>query len=118
MNMKNKAFVKNAGQFCAGKIMVAACAVVFLLGAPASQGAERQTLHGQMPLAVSHLTATGRLPATNTLRLAICLPLSNKAALTNLLQQIYDPASPNYHHYLTPDQFAKMFGPTESDYQA
>src|SRR5437879_9488506 len=37
--------------------------------------------------------------------------------LTNLSQQIYDPASSNYRHYLTPAQFADNFGPTEQDYQ-
>src|SRR5262249_24793073 len=35
-----------------------------------------------------------------------------------LLQQIYNPASSNYHHYLTTQQFTEKFGPTEHDYQA
>ncbi len=59
-----------------------------------------------------------RLPATNRLNLAIGLPLRNQAALDKLLAEIYDPASTNYHHYLTPEQFAAQFGPTEQDYQA
>ncbi|HLX94376.1 MAG TPA: protease pro-enzyme activation domain-containing protein, partial [Verrucomicrobiae bacterium] len=50
--------------------------------------------------------------------LAIGLPLRNKDALNSLLQQLYDPSSPNYRHYLTPDQFTEQFGPTEQDYQA
>src|ERR1700690_3675424 len=37
--MQNKAFVKIAGQFHAGKIITAACAMVFLLGAATVQGA-------------------------------------------------------------------------------
>ena len=37
--------------------------------------------------------------------------------MTNLLRQIYDPASPNYQHYLTPEEFTAQFGPTEQDYQ-
>ena len=52
------------------------------------------------------------------MKLAIGLPLRNKEGLTNLLQGIYDPASPDYHHYLTPAQFAERFGPTEQDYRA
>ena len=52
------------------------------------------------------------------MNLAIGLPLRNQEALTNLLQQIYDPASPNFHHYLTPEEFTAQFGPTEQDYQA
>lgn len=77
-----------------------------------------KTLSGHVPAAVSHLAAKGRLAATNQLTLAIGLPLRNAGALTNLLAQIYDPASPNYHHYLTPDEFTAQFGPTEQDYQA
>lgn len=34
-----------------------------------------------------------------------------------MLQQIYDRASPQYRHYLTPEQFTEMFGPTAQDYQ-
>ena len=52
------------------------------------------------------------------LNLAIGLPLRNEQALDDLLQQIYDPASPNFRHYLTPEQFTEQFGPTEQDYQA
>jgi subtilase family serine protease len=60
----------------------------------------------------------GRFPGTNRLNLAMGLPLRNEEALDNLLQQIYDPASPNFRQYLTPEQFTEMFGPTEQDYQA
>ena len=27
-------------------------------------------------------------------------------------------ASPNFHHYLTPEQFTEKFGPSQEDYQA
>ena len=77
-------------------------------------------LPGHIPSAVTslHLQPTSVLPASQHLQLAIGLPLRNREGLTNLLQQIYDPASPNYHHYLTPQQFTEQFGPTEQDYQA
>jgi uncharacterized repeat protein (TIGR01451 family) len=75
-------------------------------------------LHGHVPAIVSHLQQKGDLPAATDLQLAIGLPLRNCEALTNLLQQIYDPSSTNYHHYLSPEQFAAQFGPTEQDYQA
>ena len=77
-----------------------------------------KTLSGHVPAVVSQLQAKGLLSATTNLDLAIGLPLRNRAALTNLLQQIYDPASTNYHKYLTPEQFTAQFGPTEQDYQA
>ena len=34
-----------------------------------------------------------------------------------MLREIYDPASPHYRQYLTPEQFTERFGPTEQDYQ-
>jgi hypothetical protein len=86
--------------------------------AAGAQAVQTQSLPGHVPAAVAGLTPLGRLPATHVLLLAIGLPLRNKAELTNLLQSIYDPASPAYHHYLTPAQFAETFGPTEEDYQA
>lgn len=73
-------------------------------------------LHGNMPSVVSKLQAEGDLPAATELHLAIGLPLRNGEALTNLLEQIYDPASTNYHRYLTPEQFTEQFGPSEQDY--
>lgn len=85
-----------------------------------AQTTGKQRLHGHLPEAVArfHLQPTGRLSATQHLNLAIGLPLRNEAALDSLLQQIYDPASPNFRQYLTPEQFTERFGPTEQDYQA
>jgi subtilase family serine protease len=81
--------------------------------------AERQVLHGHVPVAVAHfkLQPTGQLPAATSLHLAIGLPLRNQEALTGLIQQLYNPANPHYHQYLTPEQFTDQFGPTEQDYQ-
>ena len=66
----------------------------------------------------SRLTPAGRLPATNELFLSIGLPLRNEGELNELLRQLYDPASTNFHKFLTPSEFAARFGPTEPDYQA
>jgi hypothetical protein len=77
-----------------------------------------KSLPGHVPAVVGRLSPTGRLPATNRLNLAIGLPLRNQAALKLLLHQLYDPASTNFHRYLTPEQFTARFGPAEADYQA
>jgi subtilase family serine protease len=58
----------------------------------------------------------GRLPAQTRLRLVIKLPLCNREALTNLLRQFYDSASPQFRHHLTPERFTGQFGPTKADY--
>ena len=92
---------------------------MLLLAVPApSQPARRQLLHGHVPEAAANLTPIGRLAATQRLALAIGLPLRNEAALGQLLQELYDPASANYRQFLTLEQFTEQFGPSESDYQA
>jgi hypothetical protein len=84
----------------------------------ANAGPDRMMLYGHVPPAVARLTPKGRLSATHNLGLAIGLPLRNQAALDDLLQQIYDPQSTNFHKFLTPPEFTARFGPTEEDYQA
>ncbi len=96
-----------------GSVIVA---LVFLFLTSSDHAA--QVLHDHVPAVVASLRSLGRFPGTNYLNLAIGLPLRNQAVLSNLLQQIYDPTSPNYHHYLTSEQFSAQFGPTEQDYQA
>ncbi|MGD1084728.1 MAG: protease pro-enzyme activation domain-containing protein [Verrucomicrobiota bacterium] len=80
--------------------------------------ADTRALPGHVPAAVAGLTPVDRLPAARQLHLAISLPLRNRESLTNLLQRLYDPASPSFHHFLDPEQFTAEFGPTEKDYQA
>ena len=64
----------------------------------------------------SRLQPLGRLDASANLRLSLNLPLRNQDALTDFLAQLYDPASPAYRHYLSPEEFTARFGPTEQDY--
>jgi len=97
---------------------VVVCSGTVLLAATA-RPAEMQALRGHVPEAVARgLTPAGRLPASQQMRLAIGLPLRNPQGLTSLVQQLYDPASPLYHHYLTPEQFTATYGPEEKDYLA
>ena len=58
------------------------------------------------------------LAQTQRLNLAIGLPLHNQQVLTQMLAQIYSPESPEYHLYLTPEQFTLQFGPTTLEYQS
>ncbi len=87
-------------------------------GACPLYGAGWRSLAGHVPKIVSSLTPSGRLPATNELHLAFGLSLRNADDLNRLLEEIYNPASPNFHHYLTPMEFTARFGPTAADYAA
>ena len=79
---------------------------------------ERQLLTGHIPSATARLQPVGRLAGSSRLNLAIGLPLRNQEALTTLLEQLYDTASPQYRHYLSPEQFTEKFGPAKEDYEA
>jgi hypothetical protein len=80
-------------------------------------GADLKVLPGHVPNVIASLTPKGRLAATNQMRLAIGLPLRDPVGLENFLAQVQDPASPNFRHYLTPEEFTARFGPTEPDYE-
>jgi hypothetical protein len=80
------------------------------------RAAEMRALHGHVPAAAANLRPLGPLAGASRLRLAISLPLRNQAGLDNFLRRLYDPASPDYHHYLSPKQFREQFGPTDEDY--
>ena len=62
----------------------------------------------------------GTAPATLPMeRMLLVLKRSpeQEAALDKLLDDQQDKASPNYHQWLTPEQFGKQFGPSDEDLQ-
>ncbi|HEU6448133.1 MAG TPA: immunoglobulin domain-containing protein [Verrucomicrobiae bacterium] len=91
-------------------------ALIGLLLTLAAQGAQRQVVREHLFEKIKQMRPEGKLADTNQLRLAIALPLRNTVELSNLLQRIYDPSSPDYRHYLTPEQFTERFGPSKRDY--
>ena len=86
----------------------------------AAQAEQRPTMTSHVPEAVSGGVAplVGHLPGAERLSLAISLPLRNEAELDDVLQRLYDPQSPDFHHYLSVQEFADRFSATESDYTA
>jgi hypothetical protein len=113
-NLKSsRSFFKNAAR----NALVFTLAAFFVYSIASAQTIGRQTLQNCLTPAVPNLTPIGRLPETARLTLAVGLPLRNPEALSRLLHALYDPASPDYGHYLTPQQFTEQFGPTENDYQ-
>ncbi len=98
--------------------VLSALALLLAVGVCPVYGAGRTIWRGHVPPVVAKLAAQGRLPATNLLHLTIGLPLRNQPELEELLRELYDPASPNFRKFITPQEFAARFGPSESDYSA
>src|SRR5579862_9593462 len=99
---------------------IATAALFLLCGIPAPAQQTLQALHNHdRPVVASGKAApVGVLPPGQRMNLAIMLPLRNQAELTNLLDRLYDPSSPDYHQFLSVAQFTEAFGPTVADYQA
>jgi kumamolisin len=65
---------------------------------------------------VSQLPYTGPVKAGN-LSMAVSVRMQNGQGLVQYAQQVSDPSSALYRHWLTPDQIAARFGATQTDYQ-
>ncbi len=93
--------------------------VIFLLVSLCATLQAQQTVHGSVPRYVKQLGlhSIARLDNSRILTLGIGLSLQNRQALTNLLQQLYTPGNPNFHHWLTPSEFTAEFAPSEAAYQ-
>jgi kumamolisin len=76
------------------------------------------TRHVRDEVANGQAQLVGRLPATQTLRFDIVLPLRDRAGLQAFVQEVQDPASPFYHQFLTPQEFTSRFGPTQENWDA
>lgn len=64
------------------------------------------------PLAGEH--AVGALASSTELSLGLALRPRDPAGLSRYAVAVSNPASPSYHHYLRPAQFAARFGPARS----
>ncbi len=104
-------------QLAAKLVLLAAFSLTFRCAETFAQAA-RQSLVAQVPAGARLAQPLARMEGTQQLSLAITLPFHNQEALTNLLREINDPASPNFRHYLTREQFTERFGPTEQEYAA
>ncbi len=85
-----------------------------------AQSALNPVMTSHVPEAVASGLApmVGHLPAQQRMSLALSLPLRNQQQLEFFLQDLYNPHSPSYHHYLTPAQFADLYGARPDDYNA
>jgi len=94
-----------------------ASAAVLAVLAGMAQAQERQLLrtHTAAAAGTQHM---GRLPANQQMSLAMTLQLRNEPQLDALLQDLYNPDSPNYRKFLSVSEFTQRFAPTEADYQA
>ena len=61
--------------------------------------------------AVAAPAAATRAEPGHPVAFDVVLPLRNRDTLESFVAALHDPASPSYHHWLTPAQFGLRFGP-------
>ena len=60
---------------------------------------------------INTLTPTGALAKDQQLRVGLALASRNPAGAAQAVDALYDPASPQYHHFFTPQLWDAAFGP-------
>jgi subtilase family serine protease len=83
--------------------------------------AQSQTLltrHVREAVVDGEAKLVGHLPATQTMHFDVMLALSHQPDLENFLQEVYDPSSSSYRHFVTVEEFSARFGPSQENYDS
>src|ERR1035437_2009699 len=94
--------------------IAAVASIVTTLG----QAQSVSTHHMREDVRTGRVQPNGRLSLSQTLQLDLVLKLRDAPGLKSFLSDVYNPASPNYRHFLTVSEFTERFGPTQEDYEA
>jgi len=101
----------------AGRLVISAIAVVMCVIAGSVQtNAQTVALRGTVSPQALKLPTYGDLPATQTLPLQIWFKPRGQEQLNRLLASQQDPRSPQYHRWLTPQEYASRFGVTQPEF--
>jgi len=103
---------------CIGRVFLSAAliAVAMLVIAQVAAAQTNLTLHGNHTAEAANLIT--RASSNRLLTVHVAFALRNQAALTELLSDLNNPASPQYHHWLTPAEFEARFGRTQAEVAA
>jgi subtilase family serine protease len=109
-------------------LLLPLAAVVFSGSVAAAQASDRlphdfdpaqvQTLahhHPQWAVAANDVGAVPAELPVNNVTLALARSSQQEQALEQLLRDQQDPSSPEYHHWLTPDEIGERFGLSDND---
>lgn len=99
--------------------LLTACMIVSIMSIVCqAQPQPLMTRHVREVVANGQAPLVGRLPASKSLNFDIVLPLRDRPGLQSFLREQYDPASPFYQLFLTPQEVTERFGPSQKDWDA
>ena len=76
------------------------------------------THHVRDVVANGQAKPVGQVSSSQTMNLDVVLALGDRPGLQSFLQELYDPSSLMYRHFLTPAEFTERFGPSQANYDA
>jgi len=109
-------FVRNVSFVVVSLLLIAVSLLAMRLAVRADQNSRTLLSGHEVPL-IQQAHLVQNTNPTQQLNLSIGMQLRNSSGLDSLLNAIYDPNSPQYHQYLTPDQFNQLFAPTSDQVQ-
>ncbi len=106
-----------ASRLISNRAVVWALSIIgaLVLASPMALAQTDTILHGNHPALAEGVTASGYVEPSRPLTMSVTLALRNQAQLEQLLADQQNPASPEYHRWLTREEFAARFGPTAFD---
>jgi subtilase family serine protease len=99
-------------------LTIAALLSLLSIATTPSQAQSMSTRHVREVVRTGEAKSVGQLPSKQVMTLDVVLSLRDSAGLDSFLQQLYNPSSPSYRHFLTVPEFTQRFGPTEQDYDS
>ena len=96
-------------------ILMTGLALIVAVARPAVAGDPAAILAGNHPDEAAEVVGAAAASPSQSLAMHLTMTLRNRAELTRLLADQQNPASPEYHRWLTPDEFTGRFGPTDAD---
>ena len=94
----------------AAALILAAAAAVFVPGVNAAPRPGLVTLAANVLPGLDKLTPTGSPDPQRRVVIGVGLRRPDPAGEMAALHRMYDPKSPDFHHFLTPAEFARRFG--------
>jgi pseudomonalisin len=96
---------------------VLAAGLVLIVGGvrPAAADGPPTILEGNHPDEAADIVGAAAASPSQPLAMRLTIAIRNRDELAKLLADQQDPASPQYHRWLTPDVFTSRFGPTAAD---
>jgi subtilase family serine protease len=86
-----------------------------LIGFGLVQSARAQVVSGNATRLRSNAQSLGAEDLSKQITVTVWLKHHNQAKFDELVRELYDKSSPNYHHFLTLDQYHANFAPTAQE---